>query len=84
MHTQKRLLLCDLKELYSAFKLQHPNIKIGFSKFCSLRSKWCILEGYSGTHSVCVCTIHQNVALMLNAIKLDKDSHRLMGMLVCD
>ena len=84
VHMQKRLLLCDLKELYSAFKKHYPNINIGFSKFCSLRPKWCILVGRSGTHSVCVCTIHQNVTLMLNAIKLDKDYHELMSMLVCD
>ena len=84
VHMQKRLLLCDLRELYSAFKKNYPNINIGFSKFCSFRPKWCILVGRSGTHSVCVCTIHQNVTLMLNAIKLDKDYHELMSMLVCD
>ena len=28
VHMQKRLLLHDLKELYSAFKLQHPNIRL--------------------------------------------------------
>ena len=80
---QKRLL-CDLKKLYYDFKLQHTNMKIGFPKFISLRSKWCIHVGHPGTHSVCVCSIHQNVVLMLSAIKLDKDSHELLGMLVCD
>ena len=45
VHMQKRLLLFDLKELYSAFKKHYPNINIGFSKFCSLRPKWCILVG---------------------------------------
>ena len=84
VHIQKRLLLCDLKELYSAFKKHYPDVKIGFSKFCSLRPKWCILVGQSGTHSVCVCTIHQNVTLMLSAIKLDRKSHELMKMMVCD
>ena len=52
---QKRPLLYDLKELYSAFKLQDPNIKIGFFKFCSLRAKWCILVGHSGGYVFCVC-----------------------------
>ena len=28
----------------------------------------CVLAGASGTHCVCVCTIHQNVKLMLNAL----------------
>ena len=81
---QKGLLLCDLKELSSACKKHYPDVKIGFSKFCSLRPKWCILVGQSGTHSVCVCTIHQNVTLMLNAMKHDRKSRELMSMMVCD
>jgi len=36
-HQQKQLLHCNLKELYSAFKLKNPLLKVGFSKFCSLR-----------------------------------------------
>ena len=82
-HMQKRLLLCDLKELYAAFKQNYPHLKIGFSKFCSLRPKWYVLVGCSGTHSVCVCTIHQNVILMLDAVNLDKDYYELMDMMVC-
>ena len=39
--------------------------------------------GCSGTHSVCVCTIHQNVILMLGAVNLDNDYHELMDMMVC-
>ena len=37
VHKQKRLVLCDLSELYSAFRDKYTNIKIGFSKFCTLR-----------------------------------------------
>ena len=40
--------------------------------------------GSPGTHSVCVCTIHQNVNLMLNAVYLDKSYHELLDMLVSD
>ena len=54
VHKQRRLLLCNLKELYSAFKQRHPGAKIGFSKVCSLRPKWCVPVGSTGTHSVCV------------------------------
>ena len=36
-----------------------------FSKFADVRPKHCILAGASGTHSVCVCTIHQKVKLMM-------------------
>ena len=70
VHEQKRLLLCNLHELYTLFKEKNPDVKIGFSKFCILRPiKWCISAGSAGTHSVCVCTHHQNTILLLSAIK---------------
>jgi hypothetical protein len=46
-----------------------PGEKIGFSTFCKLRPLECVLAGPKGTHSVCVCIIHQNTKLMFNAIK---------------
>ncbi len=67
---QKRLILSNLRELYRSFKDKHPEQKIGFSKFAELRPRHCVLAGASGTHSVCVCTIHQNMKLMMQNIKL--------------
>ena len=84
IHKQKRLILCNLKELYAAFKEKYPNIKIGFSKFCMLRPKWCVLAGSSGTHSVCVCSIHQNATLIVDAIDWDITYKDLISKLVCD
>ena len=68
---QKCLLLCTLKELYELFKKEHVTESIGFSTFAKLRSKNCVFAGSSGTHSVCVCSIHQNVMLLItgNIIK---------------
>ena len=63
---QKRLVLGNLREIYQTFKSQHPSMKISFSKFAMVRPKECVLAGASGTHSVCVCTIHNNVKLMMN------------------
>ena len=63
-HIQKRLVLSNLREVYREFKERFPDHKIGFSKFAELRPKHCVLAGARGTHSVCVCTIHQNVKLM--------------------
>ncbi len=83
-HMQKRLILSNLKELYSSFRKRFQDVKIGFSKFCMLRPKWCITVRASGTHSVCVCTSHQNVTLVLNAIKLDKDYHQLLELIACN
>ena len=62
---QKQLVLCNLREAYQLFKEQYPALKVGFSKCAALRPKECVLAGSSGTHSVCVCTIHQNVKLMM-------------------
>lgn len=67
---QKHLLLYDIKVLHSMFKEKYPQYPIGFSKFAELRPKWCVVAGASGTHSVCVCTTHQNVKLMIDAINL--------------
>jgi hypothetical protein len=66
----KRLILCNLKEAHSLFKEKFPNYNIAFSKFAELRPKYCILAGAKGTHSVCVCTTHQNVKLMIENSKL--------------
>ena len=41
VHEQKRLLLCNLHELFTTFNVICPDAKIGFSKFCNLRAKWC-------------------------------------------
>lgn len=67
---QKHLLLYDVKILHSMFKEKYPQYPIGLSKFAELRPKWCVLAGASGTHSVCVCTTHQNVKLMIDAVNL--------------
>ena len=56
--------LSNLQELYTAFKEKHPNVNIGFSMFCALRPKWCVLAGSNLTHSVRVCSAHQNVLLV--------------------
>ena len=83
-HMQKRLLLCKLKELHSAFKKKHVDVKIGFSKFCSLRPKWCVLAGAAGTHSVCVCTYHQNAKSLVSAVDWEYSYNDLMKIVVCD
>ena len=70
IHIQKRLVLSNLKEVYHLFKEKYPTTTVGFSKFAELRPKQCVLAGASGTHSVCVCTIHQNVKLMMNGGKI--------------
>lgn len=88
---QKRLLLLSLNELYALFTQQNPKNTVSFSLFATLRPKNCILPGKSGTHSVCVCTHHQNVILMLQGINLSEltnqklvDYHDCVKMIVCE
>ena len=69
IHMQKRLVLLNLKELHKQFKMEHPEHKIGFSAFATLCPKWCILAGASGTHTICVCTHHQNPKLKFGEFK---------------
>lgn len=69
---QKRLLLCDIKVLHTQFKGKFPDFPIGLSKFAELRPKWCVPAGSSDTHSVCVCTIHENFKVMIDAAKIIK------------
>ncbi|KAJ8671423.1 hypothetical protein QAD02_002682 [Eretmocerus hayati] len=72
LRIQKRLLMMDLKELHELYKKTYQNMSISFSEFAKLRPQYCVLMGAKGTHSVCVCTIHQNCKMMLDAINLDK------------
>ena len=67
----KRLLLVKIEELYRKFKEKHPDLKIGLSKFCSMRPKWCVLVGSKGTHSVCTCIQHENTKLLASETDFD-------------
>ena len=63
--------LYNLLELHTAFREKHPNVNTGFSMFCVLRPKWCVLTGSKMTHSVCVCSAHRNVVLLVDAMDYD-------------
>ena len=64
-------MFCNLQELYTAFKEKHPNVNIGFSKFCAMRPKWCVLAGSKMTQSVCLCCANQNAVLLVVAMDWD-------------
>ena len=84
VHKQKWLVLCNLSELYSAFRGNYPNIKIGFYKFCTLRPKWCVLARSLGTHCVCVCSTHQNAVLLADTVDWEYTNKNLIKKVVCD
>lgn len=68
VHQQKRLLLCNLREAYNSFKVNYMESKIGFSAFAQPEPRECVQAGASGTHSECVCTMHQNIKLMMEGV----------------
>ena len=56
---------------------------MGLTSFALLRPKDCIIAGKSGTHTVCVCIDHQNLNLMVKALKNDLKSKDLIALAVC-
>ena len=61
--TKQRLLVLDnLKDR-----------EIGFTKFCLLRPKECVLAGASGTHTVCVWEYHKNFKFMTEAAHIEEE-----------
>lgn len=77
-HLQKRLVLMNLKEAFSLYRENEGNPIVGFSSFAALRPKQCILAGPSGTHTVCVCTYHQNAKLQISAIGDVRINYKLL------
>lgn len=69
---QKRYLHADVVHLYSDFKKIYPDCPIGMTKFAEIRPKWCLLGGEKGTHSVCVCSIHENLYNLIHCADLIK------------
>ena len=81
MCTSKRdSFYATFDELYVLFKERNPVLQIGFSKFCSLRPKWCVTVGSTDTQSVCAYTIHKNAKLLVNATNTGHTYKQLMEM----
>ena len=47
---QKSLVLCNLREMMLDLRGKNPNVKLVFSKFCTLRPIWRVLAGSTGIH----------------------------------
>ncbi|CAH0556044.1 unnamed protein product [Brassicogethes aeneus] len=82
-HMQKRLLFVNLKELHLAFQERYPQLKIGLSKFSSLRPPWCVTVSARGVHSVCVCETHQNLKLLTAALPKKIEYKNILSTIVC-
>lgn len=85
IHIQKRLLVCTLREAFIKFQEVSKN-SIGFSSFAALKPKHCKLLGSSGSHNICVCTIHENINLMLHCLRkysFEKDFNHYFEEILC-
>ena len=66
-------ILCNLQELYTAFKEKHPNINIGFSNFLCLEAQM-VCCGCLKNDSLCLrlyCSSKCCVASRCNGLELD-------------
>ena len=83
---QTQYMLMSLSEAYAKFE-EHPSHKIGRSKFCELRSKNVKLFDHI-PHHVCVCSYHDNVRLLLVALRehtsLAVEFHDTIAQVTCD
>lgn len=83
---QKILLQYDIKDLYQRWKKENSDIARlpSLSFFKMLRPKECLPAGSPGTHNICVCLQHENVKLMIYALKSDYHYRDLFEQVVCD
>lgn len=65
-YMQKRLLVYHLREVYTLFQEQNPNVKIGLSKFCEMRPKHVRLVS-DKDQIMCCCPYCENTQLMISA-----------------
>ena len=81
----QQLVLSNLRGEYHKFKEKFPD-RNWVSIFAELRPKHCILAGASGTHLVGVCTIQQNVKLMMCVIQLSDlpTYHHCLARTICN
>ena len=84
VYARKRLLLCNIDEVYALFKAEYPDVGIGRSMFLSLRPKQCVTVSSPEAHDVCVCTHHQNVNSMANSSMTGKEFREFMAIIKCD
>ena len=66
-YLQKRHMMFSLKEAHSLFQKKHPEVKIGLSKFSSLRPVNVLLSSDT-PRNVCLCQYHENIRLICDCL----------------
>lgn len=86
---RKRHLVMTVAETWEQFKTQYPDVKVGLSKFASLRPKHILLSSQT-PQNVCGCIYHSNMILLLESLHRKVPSiplysrEALMELCVCD
>ena len=80
-------LFLIIEEAHFKFLEDHPNTKIGLSKFCEMRPP-CVKLFDHIPHHVCVCSYHENVLPLLVALKEhishQVEFHDFISQVMCD
>ena len=66
-HLQKRHMMLSLKETHALFLKDNPDVKIGLSKFSSLRPENVLLSSEMPVN-VCLCSYHENIQLICECL----------------
>ena len=65
---QKKLMMMTVMEAYKLFKMEHESVKVGKSKFASLRPIH-VQPVSEKDQNVCCCRYHENVEMMLDSLR---------------
>lgn len=85
----KRYLTRSIREMYTLFKEQNPQTKLGRSGFYSVRPRWLVP---APSHDICVCIYCENFNLRVtalknlccNAVTYESLKKLVLSLLVCD
>ena len=64
---QRRLLTDTMTRLHAKFSLEHPDMKVSLSTFCSLRPFW-IVQPTARDRETCLCKLHENGNLVISKL----------------
>jgi hypothetical protein len=84
--TAKRQMLMSQVDFYNEFvkSVEERNIKISLTTVALLKPKNCIWPGIHGFKRTCMCEIHQNFQLLLEALAIKIDVGRILDAVLCD
>jgi hypothetical protein len=80
----KRQMLMSQADFYAEFRNCNPGIQVGFTSVGKLKPKYCVWPGISGFKRTCMCEIHQNFELLLEALNVHWNIHQILDAGLCD